>query len=80
MFNYNIFGPLAQKNRLFSRLFRIFSVPMVTPLNDISGVNSAISHNTFINHLVEPTGYLLKSLTSQNILTKHNTNPISRLG
>ena len=37
MSNYNMFGPLAQKNRLFSRLFRIFSVPMVTPLNDISG-------------------------------------------
>ena len=36
MFNYNIFGPLAQKIVYFLD-FRIFSVPMVTPLNDVSG-------------------------------------------
>ena len=66
--NYNILRPLAQKNDgdHFEWCVRCSTAQFLT------------IH--FINHLVEPTGYLLKILISRNILTKHNANPISRLG
>ena len=39
-------------------------------------LSSAISHNTFINHLVEPTGYLLKifNLTKYSNETQYKSN------